>query len=308
MALLSAVLSLPSRSEAGDGRVHPNGDIDLTMNIRFPQTEAWLARLDAYIRKTNEILCDVTEGQFRLGQVTLEEGKIDEDLADVWVHAIPGRSYAYIGKIGSRSPGLNITLFFSSGSQFDPEPPATLAHELGHYALGLWDEYAVDGYCSQAVCIDNWRQTYQHQCIMQSLDSTELCTHAVHDLDRSTVGTCNRASKQERKKHESCWETAANNFAHASAPNHVSKGPFGYACGSPVIVNRLSVPSETMLVLDRSGSMSFGSSFSETEVCNNTVDDDGDGQTDEPECAKPRIHYVKASAKAWLSLAAEIRA
>jgi hypothetical protein len=109
--------------------------------------------IDALIESATQasaILCDATEGQLRLGTVTLRAGGCESgncqtgyDEADVVIsssnHQGAGQSNACadptpciaLGNLGENS----------SLSHFYIADPTTWAHELSHYALGLVDAY-----------------------------------------------------------------------------------------------------------------------------------------------------------------------
>jgi hypothetical protein len=125
-------------------------EIDLTVLLRYPPPQADVDALEATIAQASATLCDVTEGQLRLGTVTLRAGGCESgncqtgyDEADI-VMAPTNNSGAGASSfcpdpdlcVALGDLGANISL-----SRFYLENPTVWAHELGHYALGLVDGY-----------------------------------------------------------------------------------------------------------------------------------------------------------------------
>ena len=139
-AILSLLASLLAATalQAGDGRLNPDGTLDLQVNFRFPPITAQIEAVREQMRRANDTICDATDGQVRFGRIRLTAGGTDEDRANLWVYAEPGRSglsyYASGASLGTL--GHHITLF---NDGIDGE---VIAHELGHHAFGIGDEYA----------------------------------------------------------------------------------------------------------------------------------------------------------------------
>ncbi|MEL6545471.1 MAG: vWA domain-containing protein, partial [Myxococcota bacterium] len=70
----------------------------------------------------------------------------------------------------------------------------------------------------------------------------------------------------------------------------------------PTYVEDIVGAEQVLLLLDRSGSMAWSSSDGEQEVCDNGLDDDGDGDTDESACAESRMNFVHGAARAFIDL------
>jgi hypothetical protein len=84
---LVAVLSLPPRVEAGSGTVVSSGTdkgrVDLTIKFAYPPQASDIAALEQAIDDASLRLCDATEGQMRLGNVTVTGGSsVGDDAAD----------------------------------------------------------------------------------------------------------------------------------------------------------------------------------------------------------------------------------
>ena len=212
LALLAGLLAPVDLSAKGEVILSGarEGDIDFTVYFLFPPTEQQIEWLSDRIREASEVLCNATDGQMRFGQVVITGGfgaDVDIDDADVWVcpSTSLGRSYATCGDI--TDPECRVGLLFDD---FQASRIA-IAHEFGHLALGLGDEYPeeIDGTNSGdrrvGPCHDELEDTpaaVAKICLMQAVQSVdgelnvlldaqdqlrlditgELCTDHVHDL------------------------------------------------------------------------------------------------------------------------------
>src|SRR5687767_9759347 len=96
----------PRNASAGNGRVNAAGTMDRNVNVRLPPNATYLVNTRKQIIAASQVLWDATEGQLRIGQVTFTCGAANEDHADMWVKAEPGRagvSFSFDGSgIGRR--------------------------------------------------------------------------------------------------------------------------------------------------------------------------------------------------------------
>jgi len=322
--LLFATLLLPgSAILASSGTVNSDGTINIRLNLRFPPTATQLATLQNRITAMSHLIYDATEGQLRLGTVTMDCSNTTADLADYWVVAEGIRSGTGIDVLGV--PGAHITEYFDdSGSVY--------AHEFGHLGFGLGDEYEEDATTcwGKGVCISETpdQTSAQNQCLMQQSpgrDWTEFCVTGNHDPLKGNNTTCLvggadgapcmencqswnttthkvESSQQEQISHQSCWQKLTAKFPFLTAPAlpAVAEPALWVA---PTFTMTCASASTLMLVLDRSGSMSWNVNDDGGEVCGNGVDDDGDGTTDESDCAQARIQFVRAAGRSVLQLA-----
>jgi hypothetical protein len=198
-ALVLAIVSIlcgPALVDAGSGTVHEagvkQGQIDLTIKFLYPPSEADLQSVTQSLGDVSSLLCDATEGQMRLGTVTITGGSsVNEDLADVVIHSEDGQASASLclqaGACAALTqPGGRVNLYRSDLRA------ATLAHELGHLVFDLGDEYDEQnyqgacwgiGYCIECDDVDD-----HNTCLMQQQDcgvgggeGTELCRADNHD-------------------------------------------------------------------------------------------------------------------------------
>jgi hypothetical protein len=207
-ACLLALGIQPGPLRAGSGVVNDDGTIDVTVYFLFPPTADDIDRLEEQVTRASEKFWDASDGQLRFGTVTISCSAVDEDLADVWIYPQNGRSYADSDADGSAlgEPGRHITLFH------EDIKGSTIAHEFGHLALGLGDEYREDnrfGACwGIGLCIEAADDTSRNQCLMQSKLDSEFCTAAGHDTLMGDGEACPCDRKGEDSECPECPEGA----------------------------------------------------------------------------------------------------
>ena len=109
---------------------------------------------------------------------------------------------------------------------------------------------------------------------------------------------------------DSDWATLAVNYPFVVPPATSPGNPNGLPVAAAAATCFRAVnyiedvvgSDQVLLLLDRSGSMSWSSNPADAEVCGNGVDDDGDGMVDEATCGNARITFVTAAANAYLDL------
>ena len=324
--LVIAIGFQPRMAFAGSGSVNADGTINVTANFRFPASAAALATVRTRFTEMSHLLWDATEGQLRIGTVTINCSETNEDLADFWLFANPIRSNSPVGGLTSR--GAHISQFFGNEGR-------VFAHEFGHLGFGLNDEYTENqSNCGSAGwCIEETPAAHSEvdQCLMQQIPGrswSEFCVNGNHEGVRGDNPACRvnppstdgapcaagcenwntttgryENSWQEQSLHESCWTTLTRSFPFLTAPaaRPSEAEPAGFV--DPTFVVNCNSADTMMLVLDRSGSMLWNVNNDRGEVCANGSDDDGDGSVDETDdCAEARINYVKASARSFLDL------
>ena len=316
-------------ASAGSGQVNNNGTIDITVSLRFPPSAADLTTLQNQITAASRVLWDATDGQLRFGKVTILCGAINEDLADIWVFADNKRSGTTFWTDGSGlgRRGVHINYYLPGGSG------TVWAHEFGHLALGLADEYSEQsrfGACwGYGPCMDNGIDE-TNQCLMQQpagVSQTEFCVNANHDplqgqgspctvaapdpTDPNCTTNCDlynlttnryETTQQTDLSNRSCWAHLVANFSFLSAPANLPDAdePNGFV--APTITNNCAATDTVMLILDRSGSMAWSTKSDGGEVCGDGVDNDNDGTVDESDCGNTRMSFLQAAARAWLDL------
>jgi hypothetical protein len=176
---------------AGAGRLNNNGRMDFEVNFRFPPTSTQIERVKTAIRDAGNITCDATDGQVRFQNVRLTSGSVDEDRADIWIQAEQGRSGVSYFFNGSNlgTLGKRIGLF---SNDIDG---GVIAHELGHHAFGLGEQYDEQrrwgGACGIGRGFEVGLINDQNNSIMQqSPNANELSVATNHDRLQGNNVSC----------------------------------------------------------------------------------------------------------------------
>lgn len=325
---LLATLAPPS-APGGSGVVNTDGTIDITLNLRFPPTPDMLTEIRQQVTDASHVLWDASEGQLRFGTVTLTCGPVNEDLADMWVFPQSGRAGVgfWCDGSGLGRAGSHVTQFLPSSTGI------VLAHEFGHLALGLGDEYSEQsrfGACwGYGPCMEAADLSEANQCLMQQpggFSQTELCTAGGHDplqgdglscaaqpVPHGCTDNCeffNHTTNRYETTQETalcgstgCWPHLTTNFSFLTAPAGLPAiaEPGGFV--DPTFVDNCDATDTVLLVLDASESMNWSVSTSNAEVCGDGIDNDLDGMVDEGDCQQSRLSYLQAAARGWLGLA-----
>lgn len=131
------------------------------------------------------------------------------------------------------------------------------------------------------------------------------CPDNAYCMRAFNTGTNRYERTQQSEVHNdlSDWETLDENYTFVTQPAGLPTAAAGATCFRPVeYVENVIGSDQVLLVLDRSGSMSWSSNPADQDVCGNGVDDDADGSIDEAGCGNARITFVKAAANAYLDL------
>jgi von Willebrand factor type A domain len=119
----------------------------------------------------------------------------------------------------------------------------------------------------------------------------------------STTNRYEQTQQSEMHNDQSDWETLDENYPFITPPAALPTAAMPATCFRSVEYTENVVGSDqVLLILDRSGSMSWSSNPADQEVCANGVDDDVDGAVDEATCGNARITFVTAAANAYLDL------
>ena len=151
-------------ARAGDGEIVPDpvnpGDfvINSTAFVDLPRTTAEVEAIKAQLNGASRLICDFTEGRFRIGTITFENHPARKKGADIWwfrrgdratAPGIFGRTpdsdfdgtpdnngCALVAptKAAPASPGGRINIYAIQDAE-------VIAHELGHLVFGLLDHY-----------------------------------------------------------------------------------------------------------------------------------------------------------------------
>lgn len=190
LLLFCLILMTPILLSAGSGTIVPaptnsagiKGLMNFTVNFRYVPTAADITAMQEAIRVANDAICDATDGQIVFGTVTITSGSVNEAQADIWVLPDPGRSGVSFWSDGSGfgRDGSHINLFS------DGIDGRVIAHELGHLAFGLGDEYDEQcrwgGPCGIGPAIDPEDVDDRNNTLMANhITMSELTVAANHD-------------------------------------------------------------------------------------------------------------------------------
>lgn len=134
-------------AHAGGGKVNADGTIDLVVNFRVPPTAGVVDTTKQQLERASRLVCDATDGQLRLGLVTLTAGTERLEDGDIWIYPNSSRAFSsgalghgvgHVSVFGYSSPDLrDVRERLSTSVRGD-----VLAHELGHLVFGLGDQYS----------------------------------------------------------------------------------------------------------------------------------------------------------------------
>jgi hypothetical protein len=138
---------------------------NLVAAVEWDATAEYLADLDTAFRRASDYLFDLSDGQMALGQVTIVDNARERDdlapeRAGWWKSADMRFNPNNItepkhipAEASSTHQGVALGPFWSRrgvvGNWSDPDGYRTLIHELAHHALGLYDEYGDNEFCTK---------------------------------------------------------------------------------------------------------------------------------------------------------------
>lgn len=105
--------------------------------------KAWLTEV---LRVTAQTMFTMTEGKHRLGTVYVYKNKAFGNNVDVQIINLAGRSSAHVAGWQKRNRSSRNFMAFGNGQARTTQQVGTvIAHEMGHYVYGLYDEYVERG-------------------------------------------------------------------------------------------------------------------------------------------------------------------
>lgn len=215
--------------------------IDLVMSIDWDFDSAPAGRdkdfIEGIIKQSSQSLFTLTEGRQMLGKVYVYKNSQFMDNTDIQYKLADGRANANLAGIGN-CKACRILMFAGTN-----EPVAdhgkTVAHEFGHYILGLYDEYREEGGKSTEAGSPQDGDTPRDTIMHNHLAFTNLST-ADDYKDAATSKTA-----QFRVYGKSAWETLVSD--PANDPN----GGIGRTWFEPF--KKLSAPTAASLSKPASG-------------------------------------------------------
>ncbi|MDX2506728.1 MAG: VWA domain-containing protein, partial [Gammaproteobacteria bacterium] len=187
----------------GGGISDPDGIMDFEIHYRYIPTQAQIDNLKEQTRIAADLICDITDGEVRFGEVKITGGAVSEAKGDIWLLPQTGRSGVSFYLDGSNlgRDGRHIGLYSNA------VVGRIIAHELGHHAFGIGDEYAEEPRCigknfktnDDAADISFRKDNAGNSSIMHNDNWTELSVAANHDLNRGQLPyyMCGRMTRDD---------------------------------------------------------------------------------------------------------------
>ena len=123
------------------------GYFDLVVSLDWnPDQAARDGILKAAFEAFAETVWDASEGKHKLRKVRVYLDGQEKKSADVYIRNAAGRANANVNGFGAAGGRINMFMKTSGGgTRTGQQVGLTLAHEMGHYAYGLYDEYKEAG-------------------------------------------------------------------------------------------------------------------------------------------------------------------
>jgi uncharacterized protein YegL len=251
IALALCLAGFGNAAHAGSGRYNSGTNtFDIIVSLSWEADATQLADVEGRFTQASQLLHDVTDGAMRFGTVTIFDGGVGKEFADVDITLGAGTASA---PSGPGIFGVSFHLFtdddiYPAAGSEEADTWQTIVHEFGHYAFNVKDEYSGSGTSPECVV-----PTPATACIMDNYKSaayqnaSELCWSGNHDPDGDT--------SQEISHGQSCWSRLDDLYPTIAAPG---AGPTEAAPGgfvAPVFRYFDDPRVRVVLVLDTSGSM-----------------------------------------------------
>ncbi|HEV2805023.1 MAG TPA: VWA domain-containing protein [Chthoniobacterales bacterium] len=251
LCVIAALLRAPAQLDGGSGRYDSGTKtFNLIVSLSWEATPTQLTDVQNRLTQASQLLYDVTDGAMRFGKITIFDGGVGKEFADLDITLGAGTANA---PSGPGIFGVSFHLFTDDDIYPQPGDPEadtwqTVVHEFCHYALNVKDEYSSSGGAAECVAT-----TPSTACIMDNYkaaayqDASELCWSGNHDPDGDTF--------QETIHHQSCWTRFHELYSTVAAPvaGPVEAAPAGFV--SPIFEYFDDPRARVVLVLDTSGSM-----------------------------------------------------
>ena len=232
--------------------------LNLLVSIEWEAGVEYTDTISRALRAASSYLFDASNGQMAIGNAAIYVGGQFWTDADVQIRAFnDNRPNAGINGLrdGLRTP-VRVGPSWS-GERFDaadngawdqPNGYRTLVHELGHYALGLWDSYVRIVYDANNDPIDKESTTCTGGDIKtnnQDIVNATLMDYQYNATEFSMQNTaswsteCTQTQQFQENENESDWETIQRLFEDTTLPGLRTLSPYGDATW------RLQTPLET---------------------------------------------------------------
>jgi uncharacterized protein YegL len=258
LGLAAALVLLAPSAAGGDGKYSTLlGAWDFGVSMRFNATTQQLERTETEFQKASLLIYDASDGQQEFGDVFVCDMKGAGKAAEVWVLA-PGSSWL------SRAPGRfgvsgqHIELCYDDMvySNAKADGSWVVAHEWGHHAYGIKDEYSGPTNGAKECVVVPAAVADRTACLIENFwnhgadgaSLTEWCVASNHDPNNDTW--------QEDINGQSCWENLVDAYPDVTAPAAL---PDAGPTTNPLewfTWTELEEGTRIVLVIDDSGSMS----------------------------------------------------
>jgi len=228
-------VSGPGEQRLVVSRTNPLVLFNLVVSIEWDATDTYLDEIFRAVRYASDYLYDLSDGQMVFGQVNIYDNGAYWGDADVQISTKNiVRPHAYIGGITSEDTSHVIRVGRgwdgNSGNQGpwdQPDGYRTLAHEFGHYALYLYDEYfaytfdqdgnltgEVPAYCTGPENRNPATDATNASVMDYQYSTSEL---SARDVPGLWSDLCEQTA-QWQLNGESAWETLARKYADTLNP------------------------------------------------------------------------------------------
>lgn len=184
--------------------------IDLVMSIDWdfdnPPAGRDKSFLDGIVKQASQSLFTMTEGRQMLGKVYVYKNSQFMDNTDIQYKLADGRANANVAGV-SNCKACRILMFAGTNETVDAHGK-TVAHEFGHYILGLFDEYREEGGKSTDASSPQDGDTPRNSIMNDHLSFTNLSTSSDYQ-DPATSKTA-----QFRSYGKSAWDMLVSDPAN----------------------------------------------------------------------------------------------
>lgn len=220
---LSTLLMLPGLGNAGSNSLSKHsydstskiGYFDLVVSLDWQPDQADKdGRLKNSFQQFAKDVFTMTEGQQKIRKLYVFTNSEQMNTADIRFKNVGGRSNAHAGGIFHSGGRILTYTGFSSGSaRSDSYIGHTIAHEFGHYAHSLYDEYKGSASSStrpsKPLSGDNARPTIMNR----------QGTYQWYSVDSDYDTAAEKVTAQWRVYQASAWETLVKNPTNDKIPN-----------------------------------------------------------------------------------------
>ncbi|GAQ79116.1 calcium-activated chloride channel family member 4 [Klebsormidium nitens] len=267
-AVLISTLGLlalaPVQVQGGSG-AFDGSSYTFCVAVRFDASPDVITRIKSVFTAASQVFNDATDGQQRFGTIKIVPNLLESDDAEFYIHQEEGRADAPPDGYGVR--GQHVNLYYPDDFAASIDSGAfTIAHEMGHHAFGLRDEYSDD---KKVACSDHTDDPNLSFCLMDNYFAygarktdpsarPTLKEFCVHDVSGALSHDPNMDTRQSKlNKGQSCWETIATHPTRPAQPPNPGQLPNPLIPALQLVdfAENSGFGTSVVIVIDRSGSM-----------------------------------------------------